>query len=796
MDPRRFRPLVLALSLLCALPSEAFAQDRERPGRPSQGSGGSGRPAPSPSPSPAPSRPSPSPAPSRPSPSPAPAPSRPAPSPAPSRPSPTPAPSRPSPIPSPVPTRPSPSPAPSRPTPTPTRPSPTPAPVTPPSPQPTTPSPSRPTDRDRSAPTRPSAPAPVTPPPSTRPSTPPPSRTPPSGRPDSSSTPPSRERTPSPTPAPAPSNTRPRFPTPAPRTPEPSTRPSNPTQPTPPRTSPTNPSAPVPERTGPSAGRVGRTPLAPGSARPAPERSEPPSSGSRPIERDAILERYGRTERKAAETPSATQPAAPARGDDAVKSARDAYRGEQAAKDAARRENAAEAKARSGEEAVKSARDGYRGEQAAKDAARRENAASAKARSEAEAARVRDARTQFRSEEGARSVKERRDDFRAQQLKSERDVYRAEAARKESARAAKLAEERTRVVRDAYEGNPYATPQRWSRGRTASSCHGWGLSIGFGLGLGWCNPYGWSWSSNCWPNWYWNGWSNCNNYWYWWGLGGYSYSWLCHPFSWNYRWNYGCWPNYRTWWPSLWVTSAWAPPVYYASAYDNQPEVVIYDYDDTNDIVVQGGRVEVRQGASSGASAPAAVGEAVQYEPSSGKAVDPVVAGVLGQSGPDTSMRLVQQYLANGDAAFRESRYGDAAHHYAKAIELKPEEGVLYLVLSDALLATGDYHYGAFALRRAFELEPTLVESDIDKRTFYRDPREFDDHMQLLERFLADRPTDVDARLLLAVNYLFSARPELAVDLLEAGSSAELRAESTGQRVLAAAKAAIARRKL
>jgi len=444
---------------------------------------------------------------------------------------------------------------------------------------------------------------------------------------------------------------------------------------------------------------------------------------------------------------------------------------------------------------VKSARDGYRGEQAAKDAARRENAASAKARSEAEAARVRDARTQFRSEEGARSVKERRDDFRAQQLKSERDVYRAEAARKESARAAKLAEERTRVVRDAYEGNPYATPQRWSRGRTASSCHGWGLSIGFGLGLGWCNPYGWSWSSNCWPSWYWNGWSNCNSYWYWWGLGGYSYSWLCHPFSWNYRWNYGCWPNYRTWWPSLWVTSAWAPPVYYASAYDREPDVVIYDYDDTNEIVVQGGRVEVRQGASAGASAPVAVGESVQYDPNPGKPVDPVVAGVLGQSGPDTAMRLVQQYLASGDAAFRESRYGDAAHHYAKAIELRPEEGVLYLVLSDALLATGDYHYGAFALRRAFDLDPTLIASDIDKHSFYRDPREFQDQLQLLERFLAERPTDVDARLLLAVNYLFSARPELAVDLLESGSSAELRAESTGQRVLEAAKAALARRK-
>ena len=37
--------------------------------------------------------------------------------------------------------------------------------------------------------------------------------------------------------------------------------------------------------------------------------------------------------------------------------------------------------------------------------------------------------------------------------------------------------------------------------------------------------------------------------------------------------------------------------------------------------------------------------------------------------------------------------------------------GVLFLVLSDALFATGDYHYAAYALRRALELDPGIVQS-------------------------------------------------------------------------------------
>ena len=65
-------------------------------------------------------------------------------------------------------------------------------------------------------------------------------------------------------------------------------------------------------------------------------------------------------------------------------------------------------------------------------------------------------------------------------------------------------------------------------------------------------------------------------------------------------------------------------------------------------------------------------------------------------------------------------------HFYARAVEFAPHEGVLYLVIADGLFATGDYHYGAFALRKAFELDPTLARSQIDKHEFYADPREFE----------------------------------------------------------------------
>ena len=187
--------------------------------------------------------------------------------------------------------------------------------------------------------------------------------------------------------------------------------------------------------------------------------------------------------------------------------------------------------------------------------------------------------------------------------------------------------------------------------------------------------------------------------------------------------------------------------------------------------------------------APASVGEGVIEPPADAgtRVVDESMDRLLSPTTQSAS-RAATQNLTQGDAAFREGRFGDAVHFYARAIEFQPDEGVLYLVLSDALFATGDYHYGAYALRKALELDPSLLSDPVDKHGFYSDPKEFDRQLAVLELYLKDRPTDEDARLLLAANYLFGMRPAAAVDLLESGASESLRKTPGGLLLLEAAR--------
>ncbi len=383
----------------------------------------------------------------------------------------------------------------------------------------------------------------------------------------------------------------------------------------------------------------------------------------------------------------------------------------------------------------------------------------------------------------------------AGEIEDRRSKYRSDQQSSLDARRAAQAEKRTRNERERIGRGDFEQPRvLYGRGHQIAKCSGWSLGLTLGYGFGCWSPFG-SYYAGCLPWSWWNSWDNCHNdYWYWWGNGSYSYSCYTHPFAWTYRLWYGCWPygiNY--WYPSAYTNYYESAPYVYGSAYDNDdPDVVIYNYGDEDDVVVQGGSTRVVQ-----VGGRAAVGEDVQYEPSAPAAApqgDATIAKVL-ERGPDTLTRMSTQFLADGDTAFRERRYADAAHFYAKAIECRPEEGVLYLVLSDALLATGDYHYGAFALRRALELDPALASSVLDKHEFYADPAEFDEQLQVLERFLADRPTDGDARLLLAANYLFGAKPHLTNDLLESGASEPVRNEAAGKLILDAAKAALAARK-
>jgi tetratricopeptide (TPR) repeat protein len=239
---------------------------------------------------------------------------------------------------------------------------------------------------------------------------------------------------------------------------------------------------------------------------------------------------------------------------------------------------------------------------------------------------------------------------------------------------------------------------------------------------------------------------------------------------------YGCWPySCGSWYGGYYGCGSsvcYAPyPVYYSSViYDAysppapEPEVVYVE--------------QPAAPVAEAAEAPAAMGEGSVQVAAPGQEG----SGVSGRGGAQSA---ASQRLSQGDEAFREGRYSDAVHDYAKAVELEPREGVLHLILSDALFATGDYHYAAYALRRALELDPTLVDSVIDKHSFYGDPTEFDRQLQLLESYLEDHFLDDDARLLLAANYLFGAKPAQATDLLQSPFSQTMRETAAGKVLLA-----------
>lgn len=282
------------------------------------------------------------------------------------------------------------------------------------------------------------------------------------------------------------------------------------------------------------------------------------------------------------------------------------------------------------------------------------------------------------------------------------------------------------------------------------------------------NSFGSQYYNNC----YWNTWGNV----------------YCSPFS-----SWFCAPFYSTgiWWNSYWRAGGgwgfggrrnWRSGFglgsnffYYGPFLPAAQTIVYYDEPEPEVIYVEAPVEE--------ALPPAADAELV--EPQALPALPPQMTAPTLQRELN---RAAAYYLTQGDRAFRETRYGDAVHFYGKAVEFAPDSGILYLVLSDALFATGDYRYAAYALRQAFDRDPELSSNIIDKREFYADPSDFDTQLGTLERFVEDHVLDMDARLVLAANYLFGGQPESAMVLLENPFSEELARTDEGMLLLSVSR--------
>jgi tetratricopeptide (TPR) repeat protein len=297
-------------------------------------------------------------------------------------------------------------------------------------------------------------------------------------------------------------------------------------------------------------------------------------------------------------------------------------------------------------------------------------------------------------------------------------------------------------------------------GSGAGSGDGYDDGYGDGYHDGWHDGHGYGSHSifwGCYSSWGWNSWGwlsgpiYCSSLWWhsWWWSGGHSY--------------WGWWPSSYSWY------GPWVPHGYYPQTttvvIEAEPEVIYVE------------------------QAPQAV---AQQAIPLGELVVPAVAATPSvqedQARQEELNRVAHHYLTLGDEAFRAGRFSDAASHYSRAVEFAPKIGILHLVLSDALMAIGNYRWAAAELRVALELDPSLALHVVDKHTFYGDPIQFDQQLATLERYLSDHFLDEDARLLLAGNYHFGGRPAAAVDLLESPFSGAVVSTGPGAVLLEAAR--------
>ncbi len=265
----------------------------------------------------------------------------------------------------------------------------------------------------------------------------------------------------------------------------------------------------------------------------------------------------------------------------------------------------------------------------------------------------------------------------------------------------------------------------------------WSLGFSFGYAPSWCH-----WGLYSYPYYYcayWPSWYYCYN--------------QSFCFGWNAR--YPWTVSWYWWWPSsCYLPSAYVS--YYGAPY-------YYGY--------YGG------GYGSGYSAGYGEGFESGYEEGSyyrssyrGGAVAATEdeAGTEPEAGAAAPARdsgrhaTAERHVSLGDFYFREERFAEAVESYLRALAYAPDDATIHLVLADSLFAMGDYHYAAFMIGKALQLDPSLASAGTDKRSFYKNRATFDAHLDALRRYVGEKPYDAAAHLVLGYNLRFSRASDLA----------------------------------
>ncbi len=260
-----------------------------------------------------------------------------------------------------------------------------------------------------------------------------------------------------------------------------------------------------------------------------------------------------------------------------------------------------------------------------------------------------------------------------------------------------------------------------------------------GSGYGYGSRRGSGGASNGWGNSYDRGYYGGRRYWDY--LYGYHYPWYYHrPYHYGYwgaYWGYYSWPRYVYSWP------------YWGASYPVYSSSTIYVYADSG---VDDGYTDAGYYDPISEPIPVAGGSGSDIRP-----VDKKPAPDDAERGGE-DLTLARHYSSLGDLYMRTRRYTRAWDSYQRAVKLAPMDGSLRFVLADALFQLGKTDECAYQIRKGLVLDPELASVEVDKRTFFDWPEDFDAELVKLEKKVAAEPFQANLRLVLAYNYHMTKR--------------------------------------
>src|SRR5580700_9718267 len=124
------------------------------------------------------------------------------------------------------------------------------------------------------------------------------------------------------------------------------------------------------------------------------------------------------------------------------------------------------------------------------------------------------------------------------------------------------------------------------------------------------------------------------------------------------------------------------------------------------------------------------------------------------------------QYLAAGQKYMAKKQYGDAAIEFRNALRLDPRFVDAYYQLAEASLAQHDWELAYASLEKAIELDPSRLDTRLDRGRLYLAARQFDKSVEEANFILKQDSNNAGAYQLLGASLIGEKRPEEALAAL------------------------------